>query len=169
MDTYDLIKQATSLAKLKKYDEAIYLLNELRVNHKISCSDKIIPYYQKAGRYSELEKHCTEVLIPMDSRITQDAFSHKCRELQHAFISLSVYKIYNKLALCAKREKLKPDESRFLEEASSYYHLYETNLAAGEKIELDLEFIEAKNIWGVDYAEWPESYKNIFSNYISNI
>ncbi|MEJ6122254.1 hypothetical protein MT390_10330 [Vibrio sp. 2-Bac 85] len=166
MDTYDLVKQATSLAKLKKYDEAIYLLNELRVNHKISYSEKIIPYYQKAGRYNELEKYCIEFLIPMDSRAAQDDFSHKCKELQRAFISLSVYKIYNKLALCAKREKLKTDESKFLKEASSYYHLYETNLALGERIELDLEFREAKEIWGANYSEWPTSYKDRFSNYI---
>ena len=169
MDIHDLVKQASSLAKVKKYNEAINLLNELRITKQVSYSDKIIPYYQKAGRYSELEKYCTEVLIPMDSRVAQDTFSHKCKELQHAFISLSVYKIYTKLALCAKREKLKLDESRFSAEASSYYDLYETNLVKGEKMELDLEFIEAKDIWGVDYQEWPESYKNRFSDYISKI
>ena len=167
MDTYDLVKQASSLAKLKKYDEAIDLLNDLRITDQVSCSQKIIPYYQKAGRYSELEKYCIEVLIPMDSRHAQDTFSHKCKELQHAFISLSVYKIYIKLALCAKREKLKHDESRFSAKASSYYDLYETNLAEGEKVELSLEFIQAKDIWGIDYQEWPKSYKNRFSDYIS--
>lgn len=166
MDTYELVKKATSLAKLKKYDEAIHLLNELRVNHQILCSEKIIPYYQKAGRYSELERYCIEVLIPMEKVFTQGVFSHKCKEIQDAFINLSVYKIYNKLALCAKREKLKTDESKFLKEASSYYHLYQTNLALGERIELDLEFREAKEIWGANYSEWPTSYKDRFSNYI---
>ncbi|WP_406610728.1 hypothetical protein [Agarivorans sp. JK6] len=169
MDTYELVKQASALAKLKKYDEAINLLNELRVEHQISCSEKIIPYYQKAGRYNELEKYCIETLIPMDSRVAKNTFSHKCKELQHAFVNLSVYKIYMKLALCAKREKNGFDELRFLSEASLYYEQYETSLAVGEKVELDTEFIEAKKLWGVEYSEWPESYKDKFSDYISNV
>ncbi|MEZ9950911.1 hypothetical protein AB4395_00355 [Vibrio splendidus] len=148
MDTYELVKHATSLAKSKKYDEAIDFLNQLYETNDMSDSDiiKIIPYYQKSGRYGELESYCIETLIPLISSVNERTFLHKCKEIQHAFISLSIYKIYNKLELCAKREKIEADKSKFSSKAVLYYQLYEINLAKGEEIELKLEYLEAKNI-----------------------
>lgn len=170
MDIYEQVKNATSLAKSKKYDEAILLLNKLYEDYEMSEADiiKIIPYYQKAGRYGELENYCERVLIPMVSRANERNFSHKCKEIQHAFISLSLYKIYNKLELCAKREKINFDKLKFSARAASYYRLYEDYLVAGEKVELESEFMKAKEILGVDFNEWPEIYKRTFSSLIPN-
>jgi hypothetical protein len=170
METYELVKHATSLAKSKKYDEAINLLNELYETSEMTDAEiiKVIPYYQKAGRYGELESYCIETLIPLIIGVNERTFSHKCKEIQHAFISLSVYKVYNKLELCAKREKTDADKSKFSSKAVSYYQLYETNLVKGEKIELELEYLEAKNIWGTDLSKWPDIFKRKFSHYISN-
>ena len=170
MGSYELVKHATSLAKSKKYDEAIHVLNELYKTDEVSDADiiKVIPYYQKAGRYSELESYCEKTLIPLVSVISERTFHHKCKEIQHAFLSLSIYKMYNKLELCAKREKLDSDKSKFSSKAVSYYQLYETSLAKGEEIELEIEFLEAKDIWGPDFNKWPNTFKCRFSHHISN-
>lgn len=170
METYELIKHATSLAKANKFDEAISFLNELFKTHDVSDAEviKVIPYYQKAGRYFEVENHCKDVLIPLVKEIMMCTFSHKCTEIQDAFINLSIYKIYNKLALTAQREKKIIDESEFIIKSNFHYQLYETNLAIGEKIELELEFLNLQNIWGTDFNKWPEMFKRRFSGYISN-
>lgn len=166
MKVYEQVKHATTLAKAKNYDEAIFLLNKLYETYDISNSDitKIIPYYQKAGRYDEIEIYCKKVLIPMVSRTNEHIFSHKCKEIQLAFISLSIYKIYNKLELCAKREKINSDRLKFSIKAASYYQLYETNLTEGNKVELQLEFLEMKALWGLNYDDWPEGFTHKFSS-----
>ena len=170
MNSYNLVKHATSLAKCKKFDDAIDVLNELYKTDEMSDADiiKVIPYYQKSGRYLELESYCEKTLIPLVSRISERTFHHKCKEIQHAFISLSIYKIYNKLELCAKREKMDSDKSKFSSKAESYYQLYETNLVKGEEIELEKEFLEAKDILGNDFNECPDTFKRRFSHYITN-
>lgn len=170
MENYQLVKHATSLAKSKKYDDAIQLLSELYKSNEVSDAEiiKVIPYYQKAGRYNELEQYCEEILIPLISNINERNFSHKCKEIQYAFISLSIHKIYNKLKLCAKRENKEDDKSKFSSKAILYYQLYRDNLVKGEKIELELGYTEARSIWGGDHSKWPESLKRRFSQYIPN-
>lgn len=144
------LKAATAKAKEGLFDEAITILIQLYKNGIQSDADvlKVLPYYQKAGRYRELESVCQTLLIPQLENLNQSNFSHKCKEIQKSFLSLKLYKLYSKLALCAERENLIKDEIKYSDLSRSYFSIYEKFLAEGTKIEDLKEFKDIVKRYG---------------------
>ncbi|MDP2716651.1 hypothetical protein [Rheinheimera sp.] len=165
----DELKASSALAKENKFDEAIELLKcTLR---KIFLSDtsypsstyaKIIPYFQKAGRYSEIEPFSVEYLVPEIELKAKKSFSHKSSEMQNAFGAIYVSDIYKKMALCAKRENLESDEGRFMNFSQEYRVKYLELLELGEKTSLQLEYNNTLEIFGSDTKKWPDIFKRKF-------
>ncbi len=131
MDISDKLKSATAFAKDNNFDSAIEVLQEVLPNMAIqagyphSSYTKIIPYFQKAQRYSEVESYCESVLLPLVKQDCEKAFGHKPSETILAFYNLHVSMVYEKLALCSKREKNKEDEKRFKFEKDKHYIIYD--------------------------------------------
>jgi len=132
MDISTQLKQATVFAKEKEFNQAIDLLIEIlplmatQGGFPHSAYTKIIPYFQKAGRYSEVEQFCKTYLFVSIKRECEKTFGHQPRETITAFIHLHTSMIYDKLLLCAKREKLKEDMERFGYAKSAHYDIYES-------------------------------------------
>ncbi|ANQ22666.1 hypothetical protein BA893_13780 [Vibrio natriegens] len=166
MDTYNLIKRASAFAREKEFNKAIAVLNEVYVQGEpdVSTLIKVIPYFQKAGRYDELQAYCKNILIPQLSISNKNIFSHKCQEIQQAFENLGLHKLYSKLELCAKREKNEHDRLAFHALSTSHYLEYERYLAIGEKKELRKGFEKMVSIFGEDTNEWPESVRKRYTD-----
>ncbi|WP_017219792.1 hypothetical protein [Moritella dasanensis] len=132
MDISVNLKEATTLAKSKNYDQAIELLIELlpimasQGGFPHSAYTKIIPYFQKAGRYSEVEEFCKTYLFISIKRDCDKTFAHKPKETGSAFIHLHTTMVYDKLLLCAKREKCQDDMARFQNAKVAHYDIYES-------------------------------------------
>ncbi len=130
-DISTLLENATALAKDKKFDEAIGLLvnlvpsmaNQGGFSH--AQYTKVIPYFQKAGRYSEVESYCEDVLIGAVKSDCDKTFGHQPKETKEAFINLYASKIYDKLRLCAQRENLSDEVKRFRALQQRHYSKYE--------------------------------------------
>ncbi|WP_417699025.1 hypothetical protein [Pseudoalteromonas lipolytica] len=162
------LKLATSKAKEGLFDEAIEVLLLAYQSGISSEADtlKILPYYQKAGRYNELERLCQEYFIPQLEQLNHSAFSHKCEEIQKSFLSLKLHKLYAKLALCAKRENHTEDEKRFISISQYYYRAYEELLEQGTKIEELKEFKNIVERYGKNSNMWPKLFQKKFSKYL---
>lgn len=165
---FNLTKQATSYAKAKDFDKAIEILDQLisdldkyELDHS-SLLIKIIPYFQKAGKYSEVERYVLSRVLPILEKTKQKAFQHKSDMTQLAFIELYLYRIYDKLRLCAKREKQSADEQRFTAESKSHYGNYERYLALGMEHDKKMERAELAELFGGDVNYWPDSLKHLF-------
>ncbi|SEH07617.1 hypothetical protein [Candidatus Venteria ishoeyi] len=146
-DIGENLKLATALAKENKFKESIELLKITLekiflsgISYPSSTHVKILPYMQKAGQYIEIESFCENYLIPNGQEKVKSSFSHKCLEIQQAFCSLHVSDIYNKMALCAKREKAISDESKFEEFSKKYRAEYEELIEQGEKVEKEKRY-----------------------------
>jgi len=165
------MKNATSLAKSKDFDGAISLLNDIYNSYDVLDSDviRIIPYFQKAGRYSELEEHCVEVLIPLIIKINKKIFSGSCKKTQISFICLSISKLFNKLGLCAKREKIEIDQIKYHKKEKEYYKKYEEYLSASEELHNEFFNLIMDDTLGLEIDKWPKNFKNKFSFFIESI
>lgn len=125
------LKIATSLAKEKRYDEAIKLLQDIIPQmgkiggYSHSSYTKIIPYFQKAGRYSEVEEYCKSDLFAAVVSDCRGVFGHQSEETIKAFIHLFTCKIYDKLRLCAQRENDLGSKLRFEDTERHHYEVYE--------------------------------------------
>lgn len=162
------LKLATSKAKEELFDEAIDILLLAYQSGISSEADilKILPYYQKAGRYDELEIVCREHFIPLLEQLNHSMLSHKCEEIQKSFLSLKLHKLYAKLALCAERENQTMDEKRFISFSQQYYRVYEELLEQGTKVEELKEFKSIAKRYGKNSNMWPEFLQKKFSKYI---
>lgn len=173
MDINESKKRATSLAKEGKYDEAIALLKKIVPGMaKIGGFGnggytKVIPYFQKVGRYQDGIDYSINTLIPAVEKDCSIAFSHKCKEIQKAFTHLGTSQIYDKLRLCAKREKKKDEEVLYENLSEESWQKYEQFLSVGERIELKREFEEAFQIYGVSTDSWPDVIKRRFADLIN--
>lgn len=161
MDIREATKRATSLVKEGKFDDAVEQL-KLVVPEMAKVGGfarggytKVIPYFQKAGRYQESIEFSERVIIPAIEEDCLKAFNHKCREVQQAFQSLGMSEVYDKLRLCAKREKIPSDESKYEQLSIEAHERYTELLEIGEKIELKKEYKENLTIFGSDTGKWP--------------
>lgn len=95
MDTYTSVKRASAFARNKEFSKAIEVLNEVYTQGEPdeAALIKIIPYFQKAGRYNELHEYCTKMLIPKISFCNRTYFAHKCQEIQQAFENLGLHSV----------------------------------------------------------------------------
>lgn len=128
-DINTLMKSATALAKEYRFDEAIELLKNLvpsmakQGGFSHAQYAKIIPYFQKAGRYSEAERYCESVLLKATKSDCYKTFAHQPKATREAFSNLHTSKIYDKLRLCAQREKLPGEVKRFKALEQRHYAL----------------------------------------------
>lgn len=173
MDIRESTKTATALAKIGDYDAAILLLQSIIPKmakiggYSGGSYTKIIPYFQKAGRYKEGVEYAEITLIPAVRSDYKKTFDHKCKEIKEAFQNLGVASVYEKLKLCAKREKLPDDESLFEEYAKDFHSQYEKLLKAGELIELKKEYRQALDLFGKNPSIWPESVRKRLAPFIN--
>tara|TARA_R110002012_G_scaffold309334_1_gene516289 strand:- start:26 stop:463 length:438 start_codon:yes stop_codon:yes gene_type:complete len=125
------LKIATSLAKEKRFDEAIELLQTIIPQmgqiggYSHSSYTKIIPYFQKAGKYFEVEEYCKGDLFAAVVTDCRNVLGHQPEETINAFIHLFTCKIYDKLRLCAQRESDLDSKLRFEDAGRYHYEIYE--------------------------------------------
>lgn len=159
------VKGASEFARHKKFDNAIRILDELiddlsnyNLDHSAICV-KIIPYFQKAGRFPELETYISSKLIPVAIAVRQKAFSHQNDMIQDAYCHLLLSEIFDKVRLCAKREKIADLEALYSKKSNEHYEFYLSSLERGEAVQSEESEKELKRIFGSDKSKWPDSLK----------
>lgn len=167
----ELMKVSTVEAKNGNYVQAVGVakkaLNKIKESNLLyghSSYTKIIPYYQKAGLYSEVEKFCLNELVPDIRLAFQRGMSQKCVEIQDVHFYQCVSKIYDKLRLSVKREKEENDEARFIKEFNFYESKWRYLQPIAEKIEQEKEYQEMLEVFGKDTSSWPEVVRRRFDS-----
>jgi len=161
------VKIASSLAKDNRYNDAITTLDSFYSKNDASTDEliKVIPYYQKAGRYIELNDYCEKVIIPKLKIHNALMFSHKCQEVQNAFLNLALHKMYAKLSLCAKRESLNSDLEMYSSLSTKAFEEYQNYLKLGENVESQKEFEKLKELFGLDPSDWPNTLRERYQSF----
>ena len=163
-------KRASALAKEKKFNEAINVLDNLirelpnyELDHS-SVAIKIIPYFQKAGRYSEVEKYAENLIVPILKTIQalNKEKAHKIDSLEVAFSELQCSRVYDKLRLCAKREKHQADEKRFEEQSNNHIKNYHIWLEKGQVERKRKQRQDLIDVFGEDVSNWPTSLRHLY-------
>jgi hypothetical protein len=169
----ELMKKATASVKENKPDLAINFVNEALNQIKLSKLlyssvnyTKIIPYYQKAGRYSEVELFCLDKLVPSVRGALQQAMSQRCQEIQEVHFYQYLSRIYDKLRMVAQRDNKLDDKARFIKEYNFYEAKWRELQPLAQKIELKKEFEEMKELFGSDFTIWPRVIKDRFESFI---
>lgn len=154
-------KLASKYAKEKRFDDAIDCLHQIYKKGFGSESNiiKILPYYQKAGRYHEICKFVKKTAIPLIEKERNTMFKHRCREMRDAFFFLSMSRLYSKMALCAEREGNSKDFSRYVYKAKNFGNKYERLIEIGGHIEWDKGKKEILLTFGSDPTNWPLAVK----------
>lgn len=154
-----LLKSASASAKAKDFDTAISTMKEALENMWVSDVGfspgnlaKIIPYFQKAGRYSDGVAFADKYLIP---KLVEDY--NKADSTDRAFICLYVAKVHEKLALNAKREKIKDDETFFSKKAAEMLDAYVKLMQIGKIEDLKEEKQYMLELFGHDNSKWPDA------------
>ncbi|WP_305422558.1 hypothetical protein [Photobacterium leiognathi] len=162
------IKAASALAKEQRFNEAIDVLDSFYSQGEASRDDllKVIPYFQKAGRYSEVEAYCKKVIVPNLKSHNESIFSHKCVEIRDAFFNLALHKMYAKLSLCAKREKIRDEEENYNKLSDDAFIKYQSQLAIGERIEDRKGFDQALEMFGKDPNDWTNIFKMKYLHFL---
>ncbi len=175
MDINDLNKAATQLAKENKYDQAIELLKEAVLKMKSAGGygnngyTKIIPYFQKARRYSEAIEYAYENLIPALREDCRKTFPHKPAEIRNALFEVGCHQIFDKLRLNAKREKLKGDEIKFEELSRQHLAEHKRLRKIGEDKDFLIEYRKIRQLYGDDSATWPPPIYKRFGEHHGNM
>lgn len=171
MDIHDLNKAATLLAKEGEFDLAIdHLKNAVLKMKKVggygnNGYTKIIPYFQKAGRYKEAIEYSLNELLPALFEDCRRTFSQKPEEIQEAFYELGCHQIFDKLRLNAKREKLLDDEIRFKTLSEQHFLKYQNLLNVGENRDFHNQYCNIRDLFGNDSSSWPQSILTKFGDY----
>lgn len=169
-DAADQVKLASKLAKNKDFNGAIDALHEVYKNNGASESNliKILPYYQKAGRYSEMFAFCQDVAVPHIERLSNETFSHKCEEIEECFFNLSISRLYEKMAMCAEREGDDGGVEEYIKQAKEHSEEYKRLLLIGEEIEWKREKVRMLSTFGNDKQQWPDSILNTYGHQTYN-
>jgi hypothetical protein len=169
----ELMKKATASVKEDNLDFAINFVSEALKKMKLSKLlyspanyTKIIPYYQKAGRYSEVELFCLDILVPSVRVALQQAMSQRCQETLEVHLYQYISRIYDKLHLAAQRDDNPDDKARFIKEHNFYEAKWRELQPLAQIIELDKEFQEMKELFGADFTIWPNVIKDRFESFI---
>ena len=174
MDMYEATRKATSLAKSGELDAAIDLLKstvkkmQTVGGYSNNGYTKIIPYFQKAGRYGEAIEYSLNHLVPAVKADCKITFQQKCDEIQEAFIELSEHQVYDKLRLNAKREGAKHDEEKFEILSKLHFSNYQKLLKIGNENQRKIDYQEILNLFGPDYSQWPELFRKKYADFIKN-
>jgi hypothetical protein len=163
------VKVATALSKDGKLDEAIELLKDLILQmakvggYGNRGYTKIIPYFQKAGRYKEGVNYALDVIIPLAFNDAEKSFGSKCVEIKDAFKNLSISQIYGSLSSIAKLEGEKEDFEKFTQLAQFHQDEYSRLLAAGQLEQARIEYNETESLFGSDVSKWPDCFIRQFT------
>jgi hypothetical protein len=161
MDIYTTTKQATELHKAGDTDGAIELLKSINPlmaqQGDFNGLLKIIPYFQKAGRYSEGVEYAEHQLIPLISLACKVCFSQRSEQTIESFRLRQTAELYAKLSLIAKREKVPSDLSRFTDLENSLRQQADSMYQVGSDIDFDNEKELMSQLWGNDISSWPEA------------
>ena len=165
-----LTKEASAKANEKNFDGAIDTFEKaLNLYQKSElfygkAYVKAIPYYQKAGRYSELEQYSLGFLIPRIQSDVARVFSDKTKSMQQWFALGVEINVYDKLRLCAKREKVSADESRYEEMIDNLRREHEELKNVSETEQLKAEFEHTVRLFGPynSAGDWPEVFVKKF-------
>lgn len=154
-----LLKSASASAKENEFDAAISTMQKALENMWVSDVTfspaniaKIIPYFQKAGRYSDGVAFADKYLIPKLVEGYNEAGS-----TDRALICLYVAKVHEKLALNAKREKIKEDETFFSNKAAEMLNAYTKLMEIGRIEDLKEEYQQMLAVFGNDHGRWPDT------------
>lgn len=167
-----LTKEASAKAKEKNFDGAIETFEKaLNLYQKSElfygrAYVKAIPYYQKAGRYTELEQYRFGCLIPRIQSDVERVFSDKAKSMQQWFALGVEINVYDKLRLCAKRENVSADEARYKEIIDKLSREYEELKKFSEMEQLKAEFQYTVRLFGPynKAGDWPEVFVKKFKN-----
>lgn len=161
-------KQATAFARDGNFGQAISILKELipvmAESGGFGASDyyKIIPYFQKAGRYQESLNYTKEVIIPAVIADRKSSHGHCVPETLQALTHNCISQIFNKLALAAKREGEAEHSDSFKALEREHYDKYQVLLKIGEQKQLESEYQELIRVLGEDTNQWPLSIRRKF-------
>lgn len=159
----ELMKLATAKSKENKYSEAVEILKVAL--SKISKSallyghasyTKIIPYFQKAGRYQEAEKFCIQYIIPATAEAIKNGMSQRCKQIQDLHSLQHKSAIYEKLFLIAKREQNTDDQKQFAAKKLEIEQAILTARPLAEEQERQKEIKEMQSVFGANTNSWPE-------------
>lgn len=171
----ELMKEASAKVREKSFTEAILLVKEgldktkdssLLYSH--ASYTKVIPYFQKAGRYSEAEPFCVDILIPLIRVAIKKGMNQRCAETQEVHFFQYIAKLYDKLKLIAKREGKAQDKERFTKEYNFYQNKWNELQTKASQIELENEYQEVLALFGSDTSEWPRVIRRQFQSLIAN-
>lgn len=158
------VKVVTALSKDGKLDEAIDLLKDL-IHQMAKVGGygnrgytKIIPYFQKAGRYREGVDYSLNVIIPLATNDAEKSFGSKCSEIKDAFKNLSISQIYGSLSSIAQLEGEKTEFENFTQLAHFHQSEYSRLLAAGQLEQARIEYNETEILFGSDVSKWPDCF-----------
>lgn len=169
----ELMKKATASVRENNPDLAVNFVNEALNKIKLSRLlyspanyTKIIPYYQKAGRYFAVELFCLDELVPSIRVAIQKAMHQRCQKTQEVHFYQYISLIYNKLCLVAQRDNKSDDKARFIKEFEFYEDKWRKLQPLAQKIELENDFKEMKELFGLDFTIWPKAIKYRFESFI---
>ena len=168
MNIQNQTKKATAFAKDGDYCQAITILKKLipvmaeSGGFSASSYYKIIPYFQKAGRYQESLNYTKEVIIPAVISDRQSSHGHCVPETLQALTHNCISQIFNKLALAARREGKKEHSDSFIALEKEHYDKYQVLLKIGEQKQLESEYQEFIRLLGEDTNQWPLSIRRKF-------
>ncbi|AGP79825.1 hypothetical protein I633_21991 (plasmid) [Alteromonas mediterranea 615] len=168
MNIQNLTKQATAFARDGDFGQAISILKDLipvmaeSGGFSASSYYKIIPYFQKAGRYQESLNYTKEVIIPAVIADRKSSHGHCVPEILQALTHNCISQIFNKLALAAKREGEAEHLDSFKALEQEHYDKYQVLLKIGEQKQLESEYQELMRVLGEDTDQWPLSIRRKF-------
>lgn len=174
MDIYEATRKATSLAKSGDFDASIDLLKSTVIKmqavggYSNNGYTKIIPYFQKSGRYDEAIEYSLAFLIPAVKADCKISFRQKCDEIQEAFVEMSKYQIFDKLRLNAKREGITDDEEKFESLSKLHFSNYQKLLKLGNEKQKEIDYKEILDLFGSDHSQWPEMFQTKYADFIKN-
>ena len=168
MDLSAIAKKATSLAKNNEYKKAVKILTKAfrKIGKKEGVDKaylaKVIPYFQKAGMYNEVENYVLNEAKSYAEAESKSLFSHKVAEVQESMFNLIMALLYEKLELCAKREKKEDDRKRFSEIKEQYKQRREILNNLGEIKECKISIKKYEKMFGKDTTKWSDTFKDVF-------
>lgn len=169
-----LTKASSARAKNKdfngaiiEFDKALLLMSQSGLFYGRKYA-KAIPYFQKAGRYSEVKNYCDNTVIPLVERNIEEVFYDKPSITRKFFLVGVLVAIYDKLQLCAKHEKVESDFEKYGERLNLLTTEQDTLRVDSERESLKVEYRELAKLLGElkdNYERWPKTLRKRFKDF----
>lgn len=169
-EIHKLLKQATQQHKdgntdvaIETIQKALIIIPNSSLVYPASTFTKIIPYFQKAGRYSEAEPFCINTIIPLINKTINIGFQGKPLATLEASFNQMLSQVCDKLALVARREGIEEDRKKFIKAKSDYHNQYLAKFEQSKIELLEQDLKEVIEVFGEDSTKWPPSYRRQFN------